>query len=201
MEYAADRTADCLTADPSDNLDNCGCVRIQYCAPGAQYCDPLVTCNQGEAVGSYTCGPCPSGTFTGSGYENQGGCIDVDECTAGTDNCDPHQFCNNTRGGFNCGACDAGWTMGGPLNCTDINECLEPSACDPLTTCTNTPGSYTCSPCPAGYDGDPKSAAGCQSCGTHCPVNGGSSVGLSSLLAVWFIFCLFWQLRSYKFDN
>ncbi|EKX41931.1 hypothetical protein GUITHDRAFT_112067 [Guillardia theta CCMP2712] len=40
-----------------------------------------------------------------------------------------------------------------PLTCTDINECLSPSACDVHATCSNTIGSYTCT-CSAGYSGD-----------------------------------------------
>uniref|UniRef100_A0A7S0EN53 LysM domain-containing protein n=1 Tax=Hanusia phi TaxID=3032 RepID=A0A7S0EN53_9CRYP len=40
-----------------------------------------------------------------------------------------------------------------PLTCTDVNECLSPSACDVNAACTNSQGSYACT-CNAGYSGD-----------------------------------------------
>ena len=43
-----------------------------------------------NSPGSFTCGQCPLGTFTGDG---KSGCVDVDECTSGTSVCDPLTQC------------------------------------------------------------------------------------------------------------
>ncbi|XP_073669018.1 uncharacterized protein [Paramisgurnus dabryanus] len=124
------------------------------CPPGfsGKYCDdktdvcrgkpcfPGVECFKQKEADSFICGQCPFPTV----YKDQQGykCFENDFCF--THPCDKMAECTSTGYNYTC-TCKPGYTGDGKV-CTDINECLEPSACpNAKFECMNTPGSVRCS--------------------------------------------------------
>ena len=113
---------------------------------------------------------------------------DVSECDVNELDCNPitRAVQPDTDGDGVGDACDcpAGYTGGGSVACTDIDECdASPPPCDPRTTCTNTAGAYTCGACPSGFTGTgytgctdiDECAVGNGGCGSrHCENTPGS---------------------------
>ncbi|XP_038816074.1 uncharacterized protein si:ch73-105b23.6 [Salvelinus namaycush] len=108
-------------------------------------CFPGVQCqsqSQGEPD-QFTCGECPPPTI----YEDKQGykCFENDFCLPPFPfPCHTMADCLSSGYNYTC-RCKPGFTGDG-RNCTDINECLDPSACrNAKFECVNTPGSVRCS--------------------------------------------------------
>ncbi|KPP79189.1 hypothetical protein Z043_101243, partial [Scleropages formosus] len=104
-------------------------------------CFPGVSCQSQRD--NFTCGQCPPHTVHHGkpGYK----CFENDFCLP------PFPFpCHNMAQCYNAGysftcMCKSGFTGDG-RNCTDIDECMNPSACpNAKFECVNTPGSVRCS--------------------------------------------------------
>ncbi|XP_071007532.1 mucin-4 [Oncorhynchus clarkii lewisi] len=110
-------------------------------------CFPGVQCqSQSQSQGEpdqFTCGECPSPTIYGDkqGYK----CFENDLCLPPFPfPCHTMADCLSSGYNYTC-RCKPGFTGDGH-NCTDINECLDPSACrNAKFECVNTPGSVRCS--------------------------------------------------------
>ena len=79
---------------------------------------------------------------------------DIDECQDPSiaARCVENAECCNLPAHFLC-KCKDGYEGDGELQCTDIDECLNPKACGLNAHCINTPGNYTCE-CPEGFYGN-----------------------------------------------
>ncbi|XP_055025536.2 uncharacterized protein [Misgurnus anguillicaudatus] len=127
------------------------------CPPGfsGKYCDdktdvcrgkpcfPGVECFKQKEADSFMCGQCPPPTV----YKDQQGykCFKNDFCLPPFPfPCHEMAECTSTGYNYTC-TCKPGYTGDGK-ECTDINECLEPSACpNAKFECMNIPGSVRCS--------------------------------------------------------
>ncbi|TRY88739.1 hypothetical protein DNTS_029673 [Danionella cerebrum] len=130
-----------------------GCL----CPPGfsGKYCDnktdvckgkpcfPGVECLRQKDAEQFTCGPCPPPTVSQDkqGYK----CFENDFCLPPfLFPCHEMADCTSTGYNYSC-KCKLGFTGNG-IECTDINECLDPSACpNAKFECVNVPGSVRCS--------------------------------------------------------
>ncbi|XP_052007696.1 mucin-like protein isoform X2 [Xyrauchen texanus] len=105
-------------------------------------CFPGVECRQ-EDADSFTCGQCPPPTVSQGkqGYK----CFENDFCLPPSPfPCHEMADCTSTGYNYTC-TCKQGYTGNGK-ECTDINECLDPSACpNAKFECVNMPGSVRCS--------------------------------------------------------
>ncbi|XP_023660076.1 mucin-like protein [Paramormyrops kingsleyae] len=104
-------------------------------------CFPGVTCKAQRD--NFTCGECPPHTA----HQRMGGykCFENDVCLPPFPfPCHSMAHCTSTGYDFTC-KCKPGFTGNGH-NCTDINECMDPSACpNAKFECVNTLGSVQCS--------------------------------------------------------
>ncbi|XP_071235670.1 fibrillin-1 [Salvelinus alpinus] len=108
-------------------------------------CFPGVQCQSQSQrePDQFTCGECPPPTI----YEDKQGykCFENDFCLPPFPfPCHTMADCLSSGYNYTC-RCKPGFTGDG-RNCTDINECLDPSACrNAKFECVNTPGSVRCS--------------------------------------------------------
>ncbi|KAI7806067.1 hypothetical protein IRJ41_025875, partial [Triplophysa rosa] len=106
-------------------------------------CFPGVECFRQKEPDSFTCGQCPFPTV----YQDKPGykCFENDFCLPPFPfPCHEMADCTSTGYNYTC-KCKPGYTGSGK-ECTDINECLDPSACpNAKYECMNTPGSVRCS--------------------------------------------------------
>ncbi|KAL4641211.1 mucin-like protein [Arapaima gigas] len=104
-------------------------------------CFPGVSCQ--SQWNNFTCGQCPPSTVHQGkpGYK----CFENDFCLPPVPfPCHKMADCISTRYNYTC-SCKPGFTGDGH-NCTDIDECMDPSACpNAKFECVNTPGSVHCS--------------------------------------------------------
>ncbi|XP_051773809.1 mucin-like protein [Ctenopharyngodon idella] len=130
-----------------------GCL----CPPGfsGKYCDnrtdvckgkpcfPGVECIRQKEADLFTCGQCPPPTV----YKDKQGykCFENDFCLPPFPfPCHEMADCTSTGYNYTC-KCKRGYAGNGK-ECTDINECLDPSACpNAKFECMNLPGSVRCS--------------------------------------------------------
>ena len=78
-------------------------------------------------------------------------CQDLDECRDSRGKCKGSLHCQNTVGSYACG-CDSGYKRT-PMDCIDVDECLNFGQCPENSVCKNTQGSFTCQ-CFDGFQGD-----------------------------------------------
>ncbi|XP_059928984.1 uncharacterized protein si:ch73-105b23.6 isoform X2 [Gadus macrocephalus] len=106
-------------------------------------CFPGVDCLPGAEPESFSCGECPSpNVYQGKqGYK----CFQKDFCLPPSPfPCHEMADCDNNGYSYSC-KCKPGYTGDG-FNCTDIDECQDPSACpNAKFECMNRPGSVHCS--------------------------------------------------------
>ncbi|KAG9344479.1 hypothetical protein JZ751_011149 [Albula glossodonta] len=106
-------------------------------------CFPGVSCQNQRSPELFTCGECPMHTVHPGrqGYK----CFENDFCLPPFPfPCHKMADCYSTGYNYSC-SCKRGFTGDGH-NCTDIDECLDPSACpNAKFECVNTPGSVQCS--------------------------------------------------------
>eukprot|EP00051_Salpingoeca_urceolata_P025163 m.446953 g.446953 ORF g.446953 m.446953 type:complete len:1739 (-) comp20313_c1_seq3:167-5383(-) len=142
-------------------------------------------CIQGSESGTYTCEPCPEGTFGEPDTAKNGNGCQAVSCDQNpnylptgvqvrrSDGCTAVSFgslCGMTclpgyrASGSSLFQCAQSGSIGlweGDLECTDIAECEEDNPCDPLTNCSEPALDETaCTACPAGYEGTGKT--GCK---------------------------------------
>ncbi|KAG5831344.1 hypothetical protein ANANG_G00302770 [Anguilla anguilla] len=102
-----------------------------------------VSCQKDKNPDQFTCGECPKNTV----YQSKQGykCFENDFCLPPFPfPCHKMADCYSTGYNYTC-KCRPGYTGSG-YNCTDIDECLDPSACpNAKFECVNTPGSVRCS--------------------------------------------------------
>ncbi|XP_064173635.1 fibrillin-2 isoform X2 [Anguilla rostrata] len=105
-------------------------------------CFPGVSCQKDKNPDQFTCGECPKNTV----YQSKQGykCFENDFCLPPFPfPCHKMADCYSTGYNYTC-KCRPGYTGSG-YNCTDIDECLDPSACpNAKFECVNTPGSVRC---------------------------------------------------------
>ncbi|XP_066536237.1 mucin-like protein [Hoplias malabaricus] len=106
-------------------------------------CFPGVACFSQREPDSFTCGACPTPTV--SEYKQGYKCFENDFCLPPFPApCHTMAICYSTGYNYTC-SCKLGFTGNGK-NCTDINECLNPTACQNAKyECVNTYGSSYCS--------------------------------------------------------
>ncbi|XP_026104058.1 CD97 antigen isoform X2 [Carassius auratus] len=137
------------------------CVDENECETNPSICGRNATCF--NTVGSYYC-QCHEGfkpnnqsphNFTQADSIE---CKDINECLVNSTDCGPNTTCNNTEGGYNC-TCATGYisstgkdilNSGQGVQCTDRDECSDPSFCGKHASCHNTAGGFFCI-CEAGF--------------------------------------------------
>ncbi|XP_072010324.1 cubilin [Engystomops pustulosus] len=163
----------------TEDIDECSLLN----PPCSQ--NPPVQCY--NTIGSFTCGPCPSG-WIGNGYS----CQDIDECQTNNGGCSvaPMVKCMNTMGSYHCGPCPPGYEGDG-RTCTQVDACsINNGGCHPLASCApREEGTLPICVCPPGYTGDGYGQYGCLHIGDICLknnpcVNGECKAGVSSYICV-----------------
>ncbi|XP_051570510.1 adhesion G protein-coupled receptor E5-like isoform X2 [Myxocyprinus asiaticus] len=126
-----------------------------------EYEDPICGDNAKciNTDGSYYC-ICEKGFEPATQFTQDTGikCKDINECMGNRIDCGLNAACTNTEGGYACICVDGYTSTNGKetftaeqeVQCTDRNECEDPSLCGENALCQNTPGGFNCI-CAAGF--------------------------------------------------
>jgi hypothetical protein len=143
------------------------CRLIDECATNNGGCaqSPFYTTTCENTVGSFLCGPCPTG-WVGN---NASGCTGHSYCLQNNGGCGPNRECYDhlAYNNFTCGFCLPGFkdapvtstcTPPNCQTCADVNECtvgnggcFAPVGQSVKADCINTVGSWECGPCPVRF--------------------------------------------------